>query len=96
MGRGSETQLQVGENISFLNVAPWGLKYHDKMQTTYKPTLYANDNLVILFVSRIGIQMNQNELTKAFMMISNWKKTFGLQGFHMKKPFGLQGFHIIL
>ena len=28
--------------------------------------------------------MNQQELTKAFMMISNWKKPFGLQGFHQK------------
>ena len=26
--------------------------------------------------------MNRKELT---MMISNWKKTFGLQGFHKKK-----------
>ena len=30
----------------------------------------------------IGIQMNQEELTKTIMMISNRKKTFGLQGFH--------------
>ena len=28
--------------------------------------------------------MNQKELTKIVMMISNWKKTFGLQGFHKK------------
>ena len=26
--------------------------------------------------------MNQKELTKTFMLISNWKKTFGVQGFH--------------
>ena len=26
--------------------------------------------------------MNQKELTKTFMMISNWKKTFGLHGFY--------------
>ena len=28
--------------------------------------------------------MNQKELAKTFMMISNWKKPFGLQGFHNK------------
>ena len=32
----------------------------------------------------MGIQMNRKELTKTFMMISNWKKTFGLQGFNKK------------
>ena len=32
----------------------------------------------------IGIQMNQKELTKTFMMISILKKPFGLQGFHRK------------
>ena len=26
--------------------------------------------------------MNQKELTKTFMVIYNWKKTFRLQGFH--------------
>ena len=26
----------------------------------------------------IGIPINQNEITKIFIMISNWKKTFGL------------------
>ena len=30
--------------------------------------------------------MNQNDLTKPFMMILNWKKPFGLQGFHKKNP----------
>ena len=28
--------------------------------------------------------MNQKELTKAFMMISNWKNPFGLDGFNEK------------
>ena len=28
--------------------------------------------------------MNQNELTKTFMMISNWRKTFVLHDFHKK------------
>ena len=28
--------------------------------------------------------MNQNELTKTFMMISNWNKIFDLQGFYEK------------
>ena len=28
----------------------------------------------------IGIQMERKELTKIIMMISNWKKTFGLHG----------------
>ena len=28
--------------------------------------------------------MNQKELTKTFMMISNWKKPFGLHNFHKK------------
>ena len=28
--------------------------------------------------------MNRKELTKTFMMILNWKKRFGLQGFHKK------------
>ena len=32
----------------------------------------------------MGIQMNQKELTKTFMMNSNWKKHFGLQGFQKK------------
>ena len=31
--------------------------------------------------------MNQKELTKTFMMISNWKKPFGLQGLHKKQGF---------
>ena len=29
-----------------------------------------------------GIQMNQKELTKTFMMISNWIKPFGLYGLY--------------
>ena len=28
--------------------------------------------------------MNRKELTKALMMISNWNKPFGLQGFYIK------------
>ena len=28
--------------------------------------------------------MNQKELTKTFMMISNWKKPFDLQGIYLK------------
>ena len=28
----------------------------------------------------IGIQMNQKELTKTFMMVSNWKNLFGSHG----------------
>ena len=28
--------------------------------------------------------MNREELTKTVMMILNWKKPFGLQGFHKK------------
>ena len=28
----------------------------------------------------IGIQMNQKQLTKTFMMIPNWRKTFGPHG----------------
>ena len=32
--------------------------------------------------------MNRNEPTKTVMMILNWKKTFGLQGFYKKiQPF---------
>ena len=30
----------------------------------------------------IGSQMKRKELTKTFMMISNWKKHFGLHGLH--------------
>ena len=30
----------------------------------------------------IGIQMNQKELTKTFMMISTWKKPSDLHGLH--------------
>ena len=30
----------------------------------------------------IGIQMNQKELTKTFVMISNWEKPFGLHGLY--------------
>ena len=30
----------------------------------------------------MGIQMNRKELNMTFMMISDWKKTFGLHGFH--------------
>ena len=32
----------------------------------------------------IGIQMKWKELTKKFMMISNWKKRFGLHGLYKK------------
>ena len=32
----------------------------------------------------IGLQMKQKELTKTFMMISNWEKTFGLHGLYNK------------
>ena len=28
----------------------------------------------------IGIQMHREELTSTFMVISNWKKSFGLRG----------------
>ena len=38
----------------------------------------------------MGIQMNQKELTKTFMMISNWKNPFSLQDF-FKKNSALQG-----
>ena len=30
----------------------------------------------------VGIQMKQKDLTKTFMMISNWKKPFSLHGFY--------------
>ena len=30
----------------------------------------------------MGIQMKQKELTNTFMMISNWKKMFGLHGLY--------------
>ena len=32
----------------------------------------------------IGIQMNQKELTKTIMVISNWRKHFALHGLHEK------------
>ena len=33
-------------------------------------------------IYKTGIQMNRKELTKTFMMISNWKKPFGLHGLY--------------
>ena len=33
--------------------------------------------------SNISIQMKQKELTKTFMVISNWKKPFGFQGLYI-------------
>ena len=33
----------------------------------------------------IGIQMNQKDLTKSFMMISNWIKPFGLQDLYIQR-----------
>ena len=35
----------------------------------------------------IGIQMKQKELTKTFMMISNWRKLFGLHRLYRKYIF---------
>ena len=32
----------------------------------------------------MGIQMNREELTKTFMMISKWKKNFGFHGLYKK------------
>ena len=37
---------------------------------------------VHFFIIVEGIQMNQKELTKIFMMISNWKEPFGLHGLY--------------
>ena len=37
---------------------------------------------IFLMAVYIGIQMKQKELTKTFMMISNWIKTFCLHGLY--------------
>ena len=42
----------------------------------------------------IRIQMSLKELTKTFMMISNWKKSFGLHGLNKNSAFeGLIDFY---
>ena len=35
---------------------------------------------------KIGIQMKRKELTKTFMMTSNWKKPFDLHGLYKHIP----------
>ena len=41
-------------------------------------------SIMVVYTHNIGIQMKRKELTKTFMMISNSKTPFGLQGFHKK------------
>ena len=64
-------ETSLGKCILFLKCSPLLLQLHYKGKHIYTGREPNN----------IGIQINWKEITKTFMTISNWKKTFGLQGF---------------
>ena len=66
------------QNLTSVDVRFWRLKSI--------PALWDRTVRVKIFIMaenghNIGFQMNREELTNTFMMISNWKKPFGLHGY---------------
>ena len=63
------------QDLTSVDVRSWRLKSIPVLWTYFfQPETY-----------NIGIQMNQKELTKTFMIISNWIKPFGRHDLFKKK-----------
>ena len=74
--------VSIHQNLTSVDVRFWRIKT--------VPALKELKYLYLQYTHNIGIQMKRKELTKPFMMISNWKKHFGCDVF-LQINLALQG-----